>query len=179
MEYKISIVDGTGTKRLPNGEYNVTSNVPGYIDATLNPPKITVENNIKTYNFTISAGGTLTIHVTDTGTTSGVPIVGAEFYRCDQEGVTYGTAIITNEQGNAIFQNVPYDATDAPEIYYKQTASDGEHSYDDSVQNTTLTTFSKTIELQNEDTLTRTLKLTDDSYGNLPIENGELTLNNN
>lgn len=177
MEYKISIVDGTGTKRLPNGKYTVTSNIPGYIDATLNPQKITIEKNIKTYNFTISAGCTLTLHVTDTGTESGVPIIGAEFYRCDQEGITYGTAIITDDQGNAIFQNVPYSQTDAPEIYYIQTASDGEHTYDDEVQNTTLTNYSKTIEIQNEDILTRTLKITDDSYANLPIENGELTLN--
>lgn len=179
MEYKIRVVNGSGTKRLPNGEYNVTSNIPGYIDATLNPPKITIENNVKTYYFTVSAGGTLTLHVTDTGTDSGVPIIGAEFYRCDQEGITYGPAIITNDQGNAIFQNVPYDQTNAPEIYYIQTASDGEHTYDDEIQSTTLNTDTKTIEIQNKDTLTRTLKLTDDSYSNLPIGSGELILNDN
>lgn len=179
MEYKISIIDGIGTKKIHNGEYNVTANIPGYINATINPPKVTIENNIKTYYFTISAGGTLTLHVTDTGTDNGTPIVGAEFYRCDQQGITYGTAIITNDQGNAIFQNVPYDQTDAPEIYYIQTASDGEHTFEQTVQSTTLNTDTKTIEIQNEDTLTRTLKLTDDNYANLSIKNGELTLNNN
>ena len=173
----VDITNGTGTTELINDTYTVTANVPGYDNSTIDPSSITVDEGTNTYAFTISATGTLTLHVTDTGTTSGTPIVGATFIRTDSEGNEYGTQITTDEQGNAVFNNVPYDATNAPLIYYKQTASDGDHEFDNTVQSTSLTTQTATVEIQNQPGATRTINLTDANYENLPIT-GSLTLTN-
>lgn len=176
MEQKITILNGIGVKKVANGTYDVTSNTTGYINETINPAKVTIEEGRKVYNFTVSAAGNLTLHVTEDGTTGGTPVVGAEFYRCDAEGNTYGNAVTSNDQGNAIFYNMPYAADNAPTIYYKQTSSDGEHVFDVSLKSTTLKTGTEVIEVENADDLTRTFNLTDDNYQNLPIINGELTL---
>ena len=174
----VDITNGTGTVELINDTYTVTADVPGYDNSTINPSSITVDAATNTYAFTISSTGTLTLHVTDTGTTSGTPIVGATFIRTDSEGNEYGTVITTDAQGNAVFNNVPYDATNAPLIYYKQTASDGDHEFDSTVQSTSLTTQTATVEIINQPGATRTINLTDANYENLPIEAGSLTLTN-
>lgn len=173
----VDITNGTGTVELINDTYTVTADVPGYDNSTINPSNITVDATTNTYAFTISATGTLTLHVTDTGTTSGTPIVGATFIRTDSEGNEYGTVITTDAQGNAVFNNVPYDATNAPLIYYKQTASDGDHEFDSTVQSTSLTTQTATVEIINQPGATRTINLTDANYENLPLD-GSLTLTN-
>ena len=173
----VDITNGTGTVELINDTYTVTADVPGYDNSTINPSSITVDAATNTYAFTISSTGTLTLHVTDTGTTSGTPIVGATFIRTDSEGNEYGTVITTDAQGNAVFNNVPYDTTNAPLIYYKQTASDGDHEFDSTVQSTSLTTQTATVEIINQPGATRTINLTDANYENLPLD-GSLTLTN-
>ena len=173
----VDITNGTGTVELINDTYTVTADVPGYDNSTINPSSITVDAATNTYAFTISSTGTLTLHVTDTGTTSGTPIVGATFIRTDSKGNEYGTVITTDAQGNAVFNNVPYDATNAPLIYYKQTASDGDHEFDGTVQSTSLTTQTATVEIINQPGATRTINLTDANYENLPVD-GSLTLTN-
>ena len=177
MAKTVIITNGTGTVDLINDTYTVTSEVPGYDNSTINPSSITVDEATNTYAFTIAATGTLTLHVTETGTTSGTPIVGATFVRTDSAGNEYGTVITTDAEGNAVFNNVPYDATNAPLIYYKQTASDGDHEYDNTVQNTSLTTETETVEIINQPGATRTINLTDANYENLPV-NGSLTFTN-
>ena len=173
----VDITNGTGTVELINDTYTVTADVPGYDNSTIDPSSITVDEGTNTYAFTISSTGTLTLHVTDTGTTSGTPIVGATFIRTDREGNEYGTVITTDEHGNAVFNNVPYDTTNAPLIYYKQTASDGDHEFDSTVQSTSLTTQTATVEIINQPGAPRTINLTDANYANLPIT-GSLTLTN-
>ena len=174
----ININNGTGTGQLINDTYTVTADVTGYENSTINPDSLTVVQGTDSYAFTISATGTLTLHVTDDGTTAGNPIVGATFYRTDSSGTEYGTVVTTDSNGDAVFNNVPFDATNAPVIYYKQTASDGDHEFDNTVQNTTLTTSTSTIEIQNAPGATRTINLTDANYANLPIGTGTLTLTN-
>ena len=174
----INITDGQGTESLINGSYTVTANAVGYDDSTINPSSVSIVEGTNTYQFTISATGTLTLHVTEDGTTTGTPIVGATFIRTDSTGNTYGSAITTDSNGDAVFNNVPYDATNAPTIYYKQTASDGDHEFSDLVQSTTLTTSTETIEIQNTPGATRTITLTDSNYSNLPIDTATLTLTN-
>ncbi len=173
----ININNGTGTGELINGSYTVTADVTGYDNTSINPSSITVEAGTNTYAFTISATGTLTLHVTEDGTTTGTPIVGATFIRTDSAGNEYGTAITSDTNGDAVFNNVPFDATNAPLVYYKQTASDGDHEFDQTVQSTTLTTQTATVEITNQPGATRTINLTDSNYTNLPIESGTLTLN--
>lgn len=177
MSKVININNGTGTGELINGTYTVTSTVTGYDNTSINPSSVTVEAGTNTYAFTISATGTLTLHVTEDGTTTGTPIVGATFIRTDSAGNEYGTAITSDTNGDAVFNNVPFDATNAPLVYYKQTASDGDHEFDQTVQSTTLTTQTSTVEITNQPGATRTINLTDSNYTNLPIESGTLTLN--
>ena len=174
----VTITNGTGTVELINDTYTVTAEVTGYDNTSIDPSSITVDATTNTYAFTISATGTLTLHVTDTGTTTGTPIVGATFIRTDASGNEYGTQITTDTNGDAVFNNVPYDATNAPLIYYKQTASDGDHEFDTTVQNTSLTTQTATVQITNQPGATRTINLTDANYQNLPIESATLTLTN-
>ena len=177
MSKVININNGTGTGELINGTYTVTSTVTGYDNTSINPSSVTVEAGTNTYAFTISATGTLTLHVTEDGTTTGTPIVGATFVRTDSTGTEYGTPITSDTNGDAVFNNVPFDATNAPLIYYKQTASDGDHEFDQTVQSTSLTTQTSTVEITNQPGATSTINLTDSNYSNLPIESGTLTLN--
>ena len=178
MAKSVTITNGTGTVELINDTYTVTAEVTGYDNTSIDPSSITVDATTNTYAFTISATGTLTLHVTDTGTTTGTPIVGATFIRTDASGNEYGTQITTDTNGDAVFNNVPYDATNAPLIYYKQTASDGDHEFDTTVQNTSLTTQTATVQITNQPGATRTINLTDANYQNLPIESATLTLTN-
>lgn len=178
MAKTINIVNGTGTAQLINDDYQVTANVNGYDNTSIDPSSVTVDASTNTYSFTISATGTLTLHVTDDGTSSGNPIVGATFVRCDNTGLEYGSPITSDAQGDAVFNNVPFSDSNAPVIYYKQTASDGDHEFDNTLQNTTMTTSTSTIEVENVVGATRTINLVDENYQNLAIASGTLTLTN-
>lgn len=177
MAKTIVITNGSGTSNLINDTYAVTASVTGYENTSINPSSVSIVEGTNTYAFTISATGTLTLHVTEDGTESGTPIVGATFIRTDSSGNTYGSAITSDSNGDAVFDNVPFDATSAPTIYFKQTASDGDHEFSDQVQSTTMTTSISTLEIQNSLGALRTISLTDANYANLPID-GSLTLTN-
>lgn len=175
MAKVITITNGTGTSNIINGNFNVTSNVNGYDNTSINPSSVNITEDTNTYQFTISASGTLTLHVTEDGTASGVPVVGASFIRTDASGNTYGNSITTDSNGDAIFSNMPYAETDAPTIYFKQTASDGEHEFNDQVQSTTMSESTSTLEIENTLGALRTITLIDANYENLPLD-GTLTL---
>lgn len=174
----VTITNGQGTTDLINGSYSVSASVNGYDNVSINPSSISVTAGTNAYNFTISASGTLTLHVTDDGTASGNPIVGATFVRTDSSGNEYGNVVTSDSNGDAVFSNVPYSSETAPTIYFKQTASDGDHEFDNTVQNTSLTTDTLTVQIQNAVGATRTIALTDENYANLPIETGSITLTN-
>ena len=178
MSKIINITNGSGTSDLINGTYTVTSEVTGYDNTTIDPSTITVDAQTNSYAFTISATGTLTLHVTEDGTSTGTPVVGATFIRTDSTGTEYGTSIQTDTSGNAVFNNVPFAQNNAPLIYYKQTQSDGNHEFDNTVQSTTMTTNTSTIEIQNALGASRTITLTDSNYANLAIDTGTITLTN-
>ena len=177
MEKSITITHGSGTSNLINDTYTVTSNVTGYDNTTIQPTSVDIVEGTDTYAFTIAADGTLTLHVTEDGTSAGTPIVGATFIRTDATGNEYGSVITTDTNGDAIFANVPFDTKNAPTIYFKQTASDGDHEFSDAIQTTTMTTQTSTLEITNTQGATRTITLTDANYTNLPID-GTLTLTN-
>ena len=177
MEKSITITHGSGTSNLINDTYTVTSNVTGYDNTTIQPTSVDIVEGTDTYAFTIAADGTLTLHVTEDGTSAGTPIVGATFIRTDATGNEYGSVITTDTNGDAIFANVPFDTENAPTIYFKQTASDGDHEFSDAIQTTTMTTQTSTLEITNTQGATRTITLTDANYTNLPLD-GTLTLAN-
>lgn len=174
--YVISITNGSGSQAILNGTYAVTSAVTGYDDASILPVSQVVSNGVNTYAFTVAATGTLTLHVTADGTVGGTPVTGATFARCDSAGNVYGAPITSDVNGDAVFPFVPFAASGAPLIYYKQTASDGDHEFDPALTNTTMTTSTKTIEIINTPAAVRTINLTDPNYAGLPIESGTLTL---
>lgn len=176
QQHRIPITNGKGSKEIVDGQYNVTADVTGYNNASIQPKQVGIQSGVDTYNFTIAAEGTLTLHVTDDGTTIGIPIEDATFYRCDADGKLYGTLIKTGSDGNAIFAHVPFDATNPPTIYFKQISSDGEHTFDDTLKNTTLTQSTKTIEIANPSAEQRNFVLTDANYANLPIVGGTIIL---
>lgn len=173
----VTITNGVGTTDLINDTYAVTAEVSGYNNASIDPNSVNVVSGTNSYAFTISAEGTLTLHVTEEGTESGTPVVGATFIRTDASGTEYGDAITTDASGNAVFNNVPF-GENAPAVYYKQTASDGDHEFDNIVQSTTLANNAETVEIQNAKGQVRTINLTDANYANLPIGNGTLTFTN-
>lgn len=175
--YIIDITNGEGSKQVLNGDYTVTASVTGYDNSSILPANVTISDSAASYDFTIASTGTLTLHVTEDGTENGTPVVGATFVRCDADGNTYGTEITTNDQGNAIFQYVPFAETSAPLIYYKQTASDGEHQFDNTLKNTSLTENTKTIQVANPSPATKTFTLKDANYSGLKIQTGQITLN--
>lgn len=176
-QHVVPITNGKGSKELSNATYTLTANVSGYDNASIDPATQEITEGVLNYDFTIAATGTLTLHVSDDGTEIGVPIVGAVFYRCDAEGTTYGDPITSDDEGNAIFNNVPYSSEwDAPTVYFKQTESDGEHAFDDTLQNTTLDTESLTLEIANNIAEAREFNLTDANYAGLPITDGEIIL---
>ena len=174
----VNIVNGTGTTDLINGTYTATALVTGYDNSTISPSEVTVNSTTNEYAFIIAAAGTLTLHVTEDGTSSGTPVIGATFIRTDASGTEYGNLITTDASGNAIFNNVPYADTNAPTIYFKQTASDGYHEFSTEIQNTSLTTQASTLEIQNSPGTIRTITLADTNYENLPIAVGTITLTN-
>ncbi|MDO4962877.1 MAG: hypothetical protein Q4E75_02095 [bacterium] len=176
-KYSINITNGTGSNQVVNGSYDISLVSNGYDISSIDPKSITVNGDTDTFDFTVAATGSLTLHVTDTGLDTGTPIEGATFYRCDSLGTTYGDAITTNELGNAVFNNVPFAENNAPKIYYKQTASDGSHNFDDTLKNTTLTTQTKTEEIQNSVAVSKTFNLTDANYSGLKVETAEIELN--
>ena len=175
MDKQVIITNGVGTTDLVNGSYTVTADATGYEASSIDPSSISVVEGTNEYSFTIEAEGTLTLHVTEDGTAGGTPVVGATFVRTDSEGTEYGTPITSDAQGNAVFNNVPYAQTGAPAVYYKQTASDGDHEFDNTVQNVTLTSQTQTVEVTNAPGAQRTINLTDANYENLPIGTATLT----
>lgn len=175
--YKITIVNGEGTAEVLKDNYTVTVASTGYDESTILPSTVDITSEEDSYSFTVGATGTLTLHVSDSGTPDGTAIVGATFVRCDSEGNTYGSPIESDNNGNAVFNNVPYASTEAPIIYYKQTASDGEHDFDTTLQQISLEEETLTKEVLNSAAALKTFTITDANYNGLPIVSAEIGLN--
>lgn len=176
-EHIVHITNGKGSLELANGSYNATAEVTGYDVSTLQPTSITVDDDTNDYAFTVSATGTLKLTVTDTGDDStGVPIIGAIFYRTDASGNTYGDPITTDDNGEATFEHLPYDGENNPTIYFKQTESDGEHTFQDTVYTKQMATESETMSIANAEAALRNFTLEDSNYSGLVIEDGTINL---
>ena len=159
---------------------NATAVVGGYDASTLDPKQITIIEGTNDYAFTISAKGVLTLHVTDSGDkVTGVQIIGAKFVRTDSTGTINGVEAVTDSDGNAIFRNVPFAPSGSTEIYYKQITSDGGHTFDDTVKSIIMTTSTETVEIANPAAPVRNIMLTDVSFPNIPIKDGQIILEDN
>lgn len=174
--YTIAIVSGEGTEGIETGSYEVSATINGYDADTIEPKSLTITGDTAEYSLTVSASGILTLHVTEEGTEDGTPVVGASFKRCDSAGNTYGEEVVSNDSGDAVFENVPYADADGPVVYYKQISSDGSHDFELNLLNETLIEEATTIQIFNPPVTSKTLKLTDANYSGLPIDAGEITL---
>ena len=178
--HTIPITNGKGSIELVNGVYNATAVVGGYDSSTLDPKQITIIEGTNDYAFTISAKGVLTLHVTDSGDkVTGVQIIGAKFVRTDSTGTINGVEAVTDSDGNAIFRNVPFAPSGSTEIYYKQITSDGGHTFDDTVKSIIMTTSTETVEIANPAAPVRNIMLTDASFPNISIKDGQIILADN
>ncbi len=178
--HTIPITNGKGSVELVTGTYNAQAVAGGYDSSTLNPTSVTIDDKTVTYAFTISAKGTLTLHVTDTGDAdTGVQIVGAKFIRTDSTGTIVGNEVTTNEDGDAVFNNVPFAESGSTAIYYKQIASDGGHTFDDTVQSIVMTQATETVQISNPVAPVRNFTLMDASFPNIPIIDGQIILEDN
>lgn len=178
--HTIPITNGKGSIELVNGVYNATAVVGGYDASTLAPKQVTIIEGTNDYAFTISAKGILTLHVTDTGDKiTGVQIVGAKFARTDSTGTIIGSESTTDVDGNAIFNNVPFAPTGSTEIYYKQLTSDGAHTFDEAVKTIIMTSSAETVEIKNPVAPLRNIMLTDASFPNIPIKDGQIIIEDN
>ena len=178
--HTIPITNGKGSIELVNGVYNASAVVGGYDASTLEPKQVTIIEGTNDYTFTISAIGVLTLHVTDTGDkTTGVQIVGAKFVRTDSTGTVTGVEVVTDGDGNAVFNNVPFSSSESIEIYYRQITSDGGHTFDDGVKSIVMNSSTKTVEIANPAAPVRNITLTDASFPNIPIKDGQVILEDN
>ncbi len=180
IKHRIPITNGIGSLEVVNGRYNVTAEVPGYDNSTLTPKSIEIVDGVETYAFTISATGTLTINVTDTGSsTTGVQIVGAKFVRTDYQGNEIGVEAITDSDGNAKFLNVPFSANNSLKIYFKQVTSDGKHTFSEEVRNIEMKMNEETIEIANPLAPLKKFTLSDSNFVNILIDDGDLYIEEN
>lgn len=174
----IDITNGQGIKEIQNGDYNVTVESTGYNSESLSPKTVSIVDGQEIYEFTLSASGSLTFHVTEDGTQSGTSVEGAVFYRCDSTGITYGNPITTDSSGIATLPNLPYATESSPIIYYKQVETEETHNFDDTIKSITLTQESTTLEVQNAKASEKTITLKDENYEGLYVERAQITLSN-
>lgn len=178
--HTIPITNGKGSIRLVNGNYKVSAVVEGYDPDSIEPKNVTIVEGINTYTFTIKANGTLTLHVTDTGNPqTGVQVIGAKFVRTDSTGNILSEEIITDTDGNAKFSNIPFATSGNITIYYKQITSDGGHTFDDTVKSIVMNEQNKIVEITNPEAPLRNFTLTDASFPNVVISDGQIILNDN
>ena len=181
-DYTIAITDGSGSATIPVGNYTVvaTNVTSGYDVATLDPTVLTATVAGDTTDFTIeaTAGGTLTLDITETGVVGGTPITGGTFIRCSADGsTTYGDAKTVSALGQCIFDNVPFGGALPCPICVKQLTSDATHDIYTDVISVSMATATYTEEVANarKQSLQR-VTLTDANYSGLPIEAGDLEL---
>ncbi len=176
--YNVTITDGTGSEAIQNGTYDVTATVTGYDESTLEPTTFTADGTASTTDFTIAADGTLTFNVNETGAAGGTPITSGEIVMTDASGNTqYGQPVTIGADGNAVFDNVPYD-TAGFTLYFRQLSSDPTHNPETDVITVNMTAQTQTEYVENTAAAVETFTLTDRNYTGLPVD-GTLNLTSN
>ncbi len=177
--YNVTITNGSGSQVMQKGTYDVTAEAAGYDVSTLSPTTFTATENAGSQAFTISANGTLTINVNETGAAGGTPITSGTLVMTDATGNTeYGQAVTIDASGNAVFENVPYGSTTEPfQLYFKQlTTADGYNIFEGVIP-VSMTAQTQTEYVQNTAAAEQTFTLRDANY-DMPID-GTLNFTNN
>ncbi len=168
--YNVTITNGNGSQAMQKGTYTVTATANGYDVSTLSPTTFTASENEGSQAFTLTANGTLTINVNETGAEGGTPITSGSIIMTDASGTeNYGSAVNIDASGNAVFSNVPYASADTPfQLYFKQLSTDDDHNVFEGVIFVQMTAQTQTAYVQNTAVALQTFTLTDANYG-LPI----------
>ncbi len=169
--YNVTITNGTGSQAMQIGTYDVTATANGYDTSTLSPTTFTATATPASQAFTLSANGTLTFIVNDTGAAGGAPVSGGTIVMTDETGTTeYGQPITVGADGTAVFANVPYgSATEPFRLYFKQlTAADGYNPFD-GIISVSMTAQTQTEYVQNTAAAEQTFTLRDANY-DMPID---------
>ncbi len=175
--YNVTITNGTGSQAMQKGTYAVTATATGYDESTLTPTTFTASETEGSQSFTLRANGTLTFNVNETGAAGGTPITSGSIVMTDSTGATeYGQPVTIGADGNAVFNNVPYDAAGF-QLYFKQLSTDDNHNIFEGVIPVSMTAQTQTEYIQNTATAVQTFNLTDETYG-LPIS-GSLNFTEN
>ena len=180
--YNVTITNGTGSQTMKAGVYTVTAtNATGYDVTSLQPTTFTATDVAGTGAFTLSATGTLTFVVNETGAQGGAPITSGTIVMTDSTGNTqYGNAVNINASGEAVFNNVPYGTTETPfTLYFKQLTTDENHNVYDGIITVGMGGLSQTEYIENTPIATQTINLTDANYSGLPIANATLEFTQN
>lgn len=176
-KYDVSITNGSGSSEILNGTYSITSNIKGYDNTTIDPKSVTFDVSTNTLELTIDGSATLTLHVSEDGTSSGTAVSGATFQRCNEDGsISYGSPVTSDLTGNAVLEHLPYDIQDGMTIYYKQINSDGQHEFDSSVKNILMDNNTKLVEVTNTKATLRTIIVKDKYYSGVSDLNGTISL---
>ncbi len=177
--YNVTITNGTGSQVMQKGTYAVAATAPGYDESTLTPTTFTATEAEGSQAFTLTANGTLTLIVNDTGAAGGTPITSGSIVMTDATGATeYGQPVTIGANGEAVFNNVPYGSTTDPfQLYFKQlTTADGYNIFD-GVISVSMTAQTQTEYVQNTAAAVQTFTVTDATYG-MPVD-GSLTFTEN
>ena len=179
-EYNVTITNGVGSQAMKAGEYEVTAQAAGYQATSLSPSTFTAQTTAQTASFTLSASGTLTFIVNETGAQGGTPVTSGSIVMTDQSGNTqYGSPVSIDQSGNAVFQNVPYGSQETPFVlYFKQLSTDDSHNVYAGVITVNMTGETQTQYVENTAIAVQTFNLTDANYKGLPI-NATLTFTQN
>ncbi len=169
--YNVNITNGTGSQAMQKGTYTVSATANGYDESTLSPTTFTATESEGSQAFTLSANGTLTINVNETGASGGAPITSGSIVMTNQDGTTeYGQPITISANGDAVFANVPYGSAGSPfTLYFKQLSTDDNHNIFDGIITVDMTSESQTEYVQNTAIAIQTFTLTDANYG-MPID---------
>ncbi len=168
--YNVTITNGTGSQVMQKGAYSVTATANGYDESTLTPQTYTATESAGSQAFTLSANGTLTINVNETGAAGGTPITSGTIVMTDATGTEeYGQPVTIDANGDAVFENVPYGTAAEPfRLYFKQlTTADGYNIFE-GVISVSMTAQTQTEYVQNTAAAEQTFTLRDANY-DLPI----------
>ncbi len=169
--YNVTITTGSGSQAMQRGTYSVEAVARGYDVSTLEPKTFTATDSEASETFTLTANGTLTINVNETGAAGGTPITAGSLIMTDETGANdYGSAVTIGADGNAVFNNVPYGDAGTPfTLYFRQIASDDTHNPYVGVITVEMTEQAQTQYVQNTAIAVQTFTLTDATYG-MPID---------
>lgn len=174
--YSVPITNGSGSINMQTGNYSVSVDANGYEATSLSPVSYTASSG-GVGNFTVSACGELTIIFNETGAEGGAPINSGSVVMTDSTGdIQYGSPVSVNEDGEAVFNNVPFNAENPYLLYFKQLSSDEDHiPYPDvfivgmGLENQTEYVINEPIACE------QSFSLTDANYPGLPVAEATLT----